>query len=105
MWSRNNADFPNQPKGAIFILDRAKDLSAKDEPGNGLFPSILKSDLRPFRSTIEAYSNSIKLEGFDDASACGILLQESILNTGINGRRVKVTTDVGEAEYIIDRWD
>jgi hypothetical protein len=95
MWFQEN---PHQGKSILFILEGAKD-SHYDSAGNGLFPEILKADLKEIRSTIEAYSRKAPILGYNDASACGIRFQDgtSVL--------VKVTTSHGNAIYRIDRWD
>lgn len=63
-------------------------------------PPGLKSDLHQVRSVIEAHSNSGQLEKVD-TPACGLRLQ-----TGQNfGFRFVVTSAMGTAEYLIDRFD
>lgn len=85
-------------EGAIFILDGAKDLETQ-KVGNALFPENLKADLREIRSTIEAYSKQAKMQGVEEASACGIEF------AGTNPVIVRVTNELGIATYKIDRWD
>ncbi|QNG62567.1 hypothetical protein B1VFA_018 [Rhizobium phage B1VFA] len=87
----------NQGKGALFILEGCRDLRT---PGLCLFPEILKSSLHSIRSTIEAFSHRGKMSGQDEASACGVLCDQKGLNY-----EVRVTTDLGRADYRIDRWD
>ena len=87
-------------QGVFFILKGCKDINGSSSLA--LFPEVLRRELREVRSTIEAYSQMHKLSGKDEASACGILLQDS--NTDWNCR-LRVTTDVGVSEYILDRWD
>lgn len=82
--------------GAILILEGAKDTR---EPGVALFPETMRSELHGVRKVIEQYSRSSKMEGAEDASACGILIGKQ------NDVTVRVTTDVGVALYRIDRWD
>jgi hypothetical protein len=92
--------FEHQSKGVFFLLEGAKDSRYKTS-GNALFPEILKNELREVRSTIEAYSHSAEIFGYEEASACGMKLQYgSTWNA-----KVRVTTDFGVANYIIDRWD
>lgn len=55
------------------------------------------------RSVIEAYSRRASIGGFDEASACGLMLQKS--SRFGNGHRVRVTTKGATLEYVIDRWD
>lgn len=87
-------------KGVFFILKGCKDVNGSSSLA--LFPEVLRRELREVRSTIEAYSRMHKLEGKEYASACGILLQDS---TSEWNCRLRVTTDIGVTEYILDRWD
>ena len=96
MWCEHYVD---NNKGVFFILKGCKDAENKS---SALFPEVLRRELREVRSTIEAYSKMHKLEGANEATACGILLQNS--NDDWNCR-LRVTTDVGVSEYILDRWD
>lgn len=93
-------DYPHQSKGVVFILEGARDSRYKT-CGNALFPETLKSELHEIRSTIEAYSKSAVIDGYDVSSACGIDLQY-----GQNwSTKFRVTTNTGTAIYNIDRWD
>lgn len=93
-------DFPHQSKSVYFILEGAKDSGYKGA-GNALFPETLKSELREIRSSIEAYSKSATIEGYEEASACGIRLQY-----GSNwDATFRVKTNTGTAVYKLDRWD
>lgn len=87
-------------KGVFFILKNCKDINGSSSLA--LFPEVLRRDLREVRSTIEAYSRMHKLGGCDSASACGVLLQSAVDEWNC---RLRVTTDVGVTEYILDRWD
>jgi hypothetical protein len=93
-------DLPNQGKSIHFILDSAKDTQYKN-CGNGLFPEILKSELHEIRSTIEAYSKNAILDGYEEASACGIRLQNNVNWNAL----LRVTMDTGIFVYKLDRWD
>lgn len=97
MWAGEDAH-PNQGKGAIFILDGARD---QNPASQCLFPEILKSQLHSIRSTIEAFSKKGTPEGREDGNANGLMLR----NEGALGARVIVTTALGVTEYRIDRWD
>ena len=88
-------------EAVFFILKNCKDHRYKTA-GIALFPETLKSELREVRSTIEAYSNANVLDGYDEASACGIRMQAS---SKWWDYRVRVTTDVGTTIYKLDRWD
>lgn len=92
--------FDHQGKGVMFVLKDCKD---KYNKSLALFPETLKGELREIRSVIEEYSRVNKLSGIEEASACGLLLQES--NRGNWDCLLKVTTDVGVSMYKLDRWD
>lgn len=96
MWHGGNE---HQGAGVMFILDGAKE--SRTDVGLALFPEILKSELREIRSTIEAFSRKGKLEGVEDASACGIVLMR-----GVNwNTRFRVRSSISTVEYKLDRWD
>lgn len=94
--------YEHQGQSVTFILDGCRDGNYKN-CGVALFPEVLKGELREIRSTIESYSRHGVLEGYEEASACGIRLQASGGN--LAGLRFRVTTDLGATEYTIDRWD
>lgn len=91
--------YEHHGKSVFFILKDCKDQRNK---ASSLFPEHLKGELREVRATIEAYSQSHPLAGFDEASACGIRLQGS---TQFWECTLRVTTDVGVSIYKLDRWD
>lgn len=95
MWQEG---YDYRGRSVFLILEGAKDTR---NSGIALFPEILKSDLREARSTIEAYSRSAKLEGYEEASACGLRLQAG----GTWNARIRVTTSDGVFNYVLDRWD
>lgn len=93
--------FEHYVNGAFLILKDCRDTN--NNIGLGLFPEMLRGELREVRSTIEAYSKNGELEGADEASACGVMLTSNYRSlTWIN---LRVTTDVGVQKYKIDRWD
>lgn len=98
MWFVDN--YERFGASVFFILDGAKDQNYK-EAGNALFPETLRSELRPVRATIEAFSRKEKLWGFDDATACGLCFQKGSEN--VSEFRVKSGTLT--TVYEIDRWD
>ena len=101
MW---NGSFDHQGKSVFFILDGAKDRNKKNEKsGNALFPAFLKEELREVRATIEAYSKSADMTGYDQASANGIRLQEGSSKNWDATFRVTTTTVM--TLYKLDRWD
>ena len=91
--------FERQGYGAFFVLKNCKDRQNKS---SGLFPEILRGELREVRATIEAYSHSNKLSGYEEANACGRLLQSG---RAWNDVELRVTTDLGVNTYKLDRWD
>lgn len=91
--------YEHHGKSVFFILDGCKDQHNK---ASSLFPEHLKGELREVRSTIEAYSKSHPLAGFDEASACGIRLQGSSRPWDCT---LRVTTDVGVSIYKLYSWD
>ncbi len=95
-------EYPNQSKSVMFILEGAKD-SRYERAGCALFPEILKSELRGIRSTLEAYSRSSAIKGYEEASACGIRLQYGARHDW--DTVLRVTTKTGTATYKLDRWD
>lgn len=90
-------------KAVNFILEGCKDTNYRHGfgHGNSLFPEILIPELHEVRATVEAYSASAPIEGYDEASACGYRLQEgNVWNT-----LVRVTSNGTVREYKLDRWD
>jgi hypothetical protein len=98
MWRDDKGQFAHQGQGVIFILAGAKDITCN---GLALFPETLRSELHQIRSTIEAFSSAGKIEGAEDASACGISLGKG----GNWSARFRVRTKTGTVEYKLDRWD
>lgn len=94
-------DHGNQGKGVFFLLPGCVDTK---ESGIALFPEVLKSEYRPYRATIEAYSRSAKLSGREQASACGLDLRAGRGDTW--DRAIRVTDSRGiRSLYKLDRWD
>ncbi len=98
MWSSRPCGYTTS--GALFVLKGAKDLAGSSSAC--LFPSFLKGELHEVRATIEAYSNHTKPIGNEDANVCGLLIQSSSKSFSV---KLRVTTDVGVALYMLDRWD
>ncbi|WP_208446783.1 hypothetical protein [Burkholderia ambifaria] len=97
-----HAPHAHQGAGVLLVIEGAKD-HRNERSGNCLFPECLKSELHAVRSVIEAYSRRASISGFDEASACGLMLQKS--SRFGNGHRVRVTAKGATLEYVIDRWD
>ncbi len=87
-------------EGVLLIIDGCKDRGA---PGLALFPETLKTELHSVRSVIEAHSRTGKIEGAEDASACGLALAKG----AVRGCPVRVASVGSEVvmNYNIDRWD
>jgi len=91
--------FEHHGKGIIAILDGCRDTQPA---GLCLFPELLKSEFHSIRSTIEAHSRTRKIEGYQEASACGLAVRAG----GDRGElRVRVLSRGTVTEYGIDRWD
>lgn len=91
----------HQGEGAILLLDGAKD-TRYENAGAALFPETLRAEFHSIRATIEAFSQRATIQGFDESSACGVILSKG---KGWNAR-LRVTTTTGMvAEYDLDRWD
>lgn len=97
MW--HGGDFPHQGIGVILLLEGAKD--TRGSSSAAVFPSTLKSEFRPFASTIEAFSQGSRVQDMGGAHAAGLLLEQS---RGADVR-LRVTTGGQVSEYKIDRWD
>jgi hypothetical protein len=94
------ADLPQHGQRILFLLEGCRDGGYRSA-GLGLFPELLRNDLHEVRKTIEAYSKSRTLEGYDNASACGVVYAKA------TGGSVFVRVKTGSAVQMIelDRWD
>lgn len=98
MW-RDEQAFAHQNPGALFILEGAKD---SQQPGLGLFPNLLRSELHPIRATIEHFSNAGQLSGQAEASAAGFMIRSNPAHP----ITLRATTRSGVVQgYTIDRWE
>lgn len=85
--------------GVVLILDGARETR---QSGNALFPECLKSEFHAIRSTIEAYSKSASIEGMEEGSACGVMLNGG----GATWNAVIRVRSRGQVvQYRLDRWD
>lgn len=95
MWG---GGFEHQGRGVMFIIDGAKDSRT---PGLCLFPEILRSEFHGIRSVLEAHSNRTLMQGREEQSAAGLMLN--------HGSQWHATVRVWSAgkplEYLLDRWD
>lgn len=90
---------PNNDPGIVLLIKGAKDVSEANHLC--LFPETLKSDFHSIRSTIEEFSRRGKLEGREEASACGLMFGGNRADPVL----VRVTMELGRQKYQIDRWD
>lgn len=90
-WGENPK--PYLGDGGVVIIEGAVD--TRTGQGNALFPECLRDDLHGARATIEAYSKGAKIEGLENASACGLGF----------GKKGGVKLRVAGTVYNIDRWD
>lgn len=98
MW--NDGKLGHFSTGIIVIIDGARDSNWRSA-GLGLFPETLKAELREVRATIEAHSLSAHITGYEDSSACGI-----VLTTGKSRPlMIRVTTGDLTMNIRLDRWD
>lgn len=98
MWGDPEGKHSHQGQAVIFLLEGAKETR---QSGAALFPEILKAEFHGVRSVIEAYSRNAEIEGIENATACGILLQK-----GANWEHMfRVTTKGKAVDYRLDRWD
>lgn len=92
---------PGGYRHVFFLLDGCRDKREGSAPGFGFLPEMLLPDLHPIRSVLDAYAGSARLEGADEATACGIgMSDQQPWNLS-----VEVTTALGVTAYTIDRWD
>lgn len=98
MWG--GEEFKHHGRGVLFVLEGCRD--NQDAP-LGLFPEILKSELHPVRSVIEAYNRTRSLEGIDQASACGLMFTDR--NPWNVEVIVRTNGSAYATKYLIDRMD
>lgn len=90
---------PNHGRGAILILDGARDLH--HTASGGFFTEMLKSEFHGVRSTLEAYMLKAPIDGKTEASACGIDLRQG----GTWDVVVRVISRGVSRSYSLQRWD
>lgn len=100
-WQRPDL-FQHQGDHIFFALEGAAD--SRNE-SLGLFPEILKKELRGARSVIEAHSGRMKLDAGDPPLANGIALQRNASRNEGRTLYLRVRTSLGLSTYNIDRWE
>lgn len=97
LWGKQSQEHHGQH--AFFLLDGCHD--TQKGVGRGFFTEMLRSDLRPVRSVMEAYAAQATIDGADTATACGV----GISNSATGDLVVRVTSATGQALIKIDHWD
>ena len=97
MWG--STPMPQHGQHMFFLLDGCRDTA--QGVGRGFFVETLKGDLRPIRSTLEAHMATTPILGAEEASACGL---------GMNDQSpwdlvVRVQTEHATSTYRLDRRD
>lgn len=85
-----------EPMGSdVMILDGFKEF--RNEPGLALFPQLLRSELYQAERVISAFSKKHKIDLSTEDQAIGVALN------GADEWRIRVTTEFGVTDYVIDR--
>lgn len=92
---------PGEENRVCAILEGCRDTR---EAGNALFPEILKSEFHGIRRSIEAYAQSAKLGGREEADACGLVMVEGRGSEGYT-LTLRVLSRGIWMTYTIDRWE
>jgi hypothetical protein len=92
-------EFPHQGEAVILLLQGAKD--TRGSSSAAIFPSTLKSEYRPYSSTIEAFSNKNRVQDAGGEHVAGLMLPKGDRLDAL----VRVTSGGRTSEYRIDRWD
>jgi hypothetical protein len=90
-----------EDNAVLAVLNDARDTDHRH--GGGFFPENLRSEYHGVRKTLEAYAQAATIEGREQASACGIMLQGGVNWVGMMFRVTSTTGTV--ATYNLDRWD
>jgi len=100
MWGGDESRYKHQGFGAVILLEGARETRFTDL---ALFPETLRSELHGVRATIEAHSRSRKIEGAEEASACGLAIHAG---GGAWDCSLRVADRAGaKLVYKLDRWD
>lgn len=85
---------------AMLVLPAAKDL--RHESGGGLFPECLRSEYHGVRSVLERHVATANIEGRDEGTANGLVIQQVETYSSVMLRITRV--DGTTATVLIDRW-
>ena len=101
MWT--GMSFAHMKEQILFAIPGAYDTASVDkgQSGNALFPQLLKSDFHPYSSVVEAYANKAPFEGLTKDQLAGL----SLTRGQAEQRLLRVTTELGQREIMIDRWE
>lgn len=93
---------PQQGASAFFLIQGCRETK---QVGTALFPEMLRNEYHGIRAVIEAHSKADKLEGMEEATACGVRLQKNKSGTPDWLARVRTHGAGGQADFILDRWE
>jgi hypothetical protein len=91
--------FKHFPENALLILSGCR--PTDERPGGGMFNEILRSEYRETESVLEAFFQKQLISGRTEGTANGWAIQKG----NVCQTRLKVKTKLGEAKYLIDRWN
>lgn len=97
-WMWNDGKGAHHEKGVMFILEGCRD-TRYQSAGNGLFPSILKSEFHGIRATLEAYSRKECFQGINESTCSGIIFN------GSQDVEIIVVSSGVQSKFTLDRWE
>jgi hypothetical protein len=97
LWS--GEQFSARGRHVFFLLEGCKD--AGQGVGRGFYSEMLKSDLKPVRATLDAYTAAASIAGAEEADACGLGFSDQ----APWGVTLRVQTVTGARTVMIDRFD
>lgn len=97
LWS--GEQFAARGRHVFFLMEGCKD--AGQGVGRGFYSEMLKSDLKPVRATLDAYTASASIAGAEEADACGLGFSDQ----SPWGVTLRVQTVTGPRTVLIDRFD
>jgi hypothetical protein len=87
----------------LFVLPGAYDVSAVDhgQVGSAVFPQLLKPEFHEYSAVINQFSNTAAFEATTKEQVAGL----AITRSATEQRLLRVTTELGQREVLIDRWE